>query len=409
MNPKPDHPSLLQSLRALPRAAWILFAGTFLNKFGTFVLPFLTLYLTGRGFSLAAVGLAIGAYGAGNLCASILGGFLADRIGRRKTIAFSMFSSAASMLALSQARALPALLALTWLTGLTSEFYRPASSALLADLIPAGQRVTAFSAYRWAFNAGWAFGPATAGFLAARGYFWLFCGDAFTSALFGVVALAALPRGIRSARQESGWGEALRELRHDRKFQQVICAMLGIGFVFFQMATTLGLAITRAGFSASAYGLILSLNGILIVLCELPLVTLTRRFPPRRVMALGYILVGVGFALNGLAHTAAQFRLCMIVFTLGEMIAMPVSFAYVADLCPPNMRGRYMGAFGLTWGLAMTLGPAAGLRLYAADPLYLWLSGALAGVTAALIILGRPPAILGSQSLAHANACEKLD
>ncbi len=390
----PNHPSLRQSLRALPRAAWILFAGTFVNKFGAFVLPFLTLYLTKRGFSLAAAGLVVGSYGAGNLAASILGGFLADRIGRRKTIGLSMFTSAASMLALSQARAIPALVALTWLTGLTSELYRPASSALLADLVPAGQRVIAFSAYRWAFNAGWAFGPATAGFLAARGYFWLFCGNALTSVLFGLVALAALPRGLRSARQESGWGEALRELRHDRKFQQVLWAMLGVGFVFFQMFTTLGLAVTRAGLSDAAYGLILSLNGILIVLCELPLTTLTRRFPPRRVMAVGYSLVGLGFALNGLAHTATQFRLCMIVFTLGEMISMPVSSAYVADLCPPNMRGRYMGAFGLTWASAMTVGPAIGLHLYAADPLFLWLGGALAALAATLIICGQTTAVI---------------
>jgi MFS family permease len=305
-----------------------------------------------------------------------------------------MFSSAGAMLALSQARTLPALIGFTWLAGLTGELYRPASSALLADLVPAGQRVTAFSAYRWAFNAGWAFGPATAGFLAARGYFWLFSGDALTSALFGVVALAALPRGLRSAREESGWGEALRELRHDRKFQQVLCAMLGIGFVFFQMATSLGLAITRAGLSAATYGMILSLNGVLVVLCELPLTAFTRRFPARRVMALGYGLVGLGFALNALAHTAAEFRLCMIVLTLGEMISMPVSSAYVADLCPPNMRGRYMGAFGLTWALAMTIGPIVGLRLYAVEPLFLWIGGGVAGLAAALIIRGQTPAVV---------------
>src|ERR1700744_872633 len=134
-----EHPSLRQSLGALPQAAWILFAGTFLNKFGAFVLPFLTIYLTKRGFSLPATGLAVGAYGAGNLAASILGGFLADKIGRRNTIALSMFSGAAAMLALSQARSLPALICLTWLAGLTGEIYRPASSALLADLVPAGQ------------------------------------------------------------------------------------------------------------------------------------------------------------------------------------------------------------------------------------------------------------------------------
>ena len=97
------------------------------------------------------------------------------------------------MLLLSQAHSLPAIIVLTALVGLTGELYRPASSALLADLIPPERRVTAFSAYRMAFNAGWAFGPATAGFLAAHGYFWLFVGDAASSILFGFVAFFALP------------------------------------------------------------------------------------------------------------------------------------------------------------------------------------------------------------------------
>jgi MFS family permease len=163
-------PTLLSRLRALPRPAWILFLGTFLNKFGTFVLPFLTLYLTQRGFTLNDAGLAISAYGVGGLMASVVGGHLADAIGRRKTIALSMFSVAAAMVLLSQSRSLPAIIAATWLAALTGELYRPASSALLADLVPPELRVTAYAAYRMAFNAGFAFGPATAGFLAARGY-----------------------------------------------------------------------------------------------------------------------------------------------------------------------------------------------------------------------------------------------
>src|SRR5438045_9171862 len=122
------------------------------------------------------------------------------------------------MLLLSQARSLPAIILLTAFAGLTGELYRPASSALLADLVPAGQRVTAFSAYRMAFNAGWAFGPATAGFLAGHGYFWLFVGDAATSAAYGAVALFALPKGAQSRTTDASWGEALAVLRRDRRF-----------------------------------------------------------------------------------------------------------------------------------------------------------------------------------------------
>ena len=138
--------TLLSSLSALPRAAWILFFGTFLNKFGGFVVPFLTLYLTDRGYTVSQTGLAVSAYGVGNLGASLLGGHLADKLGRRKTIVFSMFSGAAAMMLLSQAHSLGIIIVLTALTGLTNEFYRPASQALLADIVPSGQRMTAFAA-----------------------------------------------------------------------------------------------------------------------------------------------------------------------------------------------------------------------------------------------------------------------
>src|SRR5439155_6990215 len=240
-------PSLAASLRALPRAAWILFLGTFLNKFGAFVIPFLALYMTRQGFSTGQAALAIGAYGAGHFVACGLGGYLADRIGRRTTIALWMFSGAIAMVLRSRARSLWSIVLLTALTGLTGGFSRPASSALLADLVPAGQRVTAYAAYRMAFNAGWAFGPATAGFLAGRSYFWLFAGDALTSALFGVVALLALPRGVRGRKDEGSWGEAWKAVAQDRQFQQVLLASLAIAVVFFQMSSTYGLHLTQVG------------------------------------------------------------------------------------------------------------------------------------------------------------------
>jgi MFS family permease len=379
--------TLLANLRELPRTAWILFFGTFLNKFGTFVLPFLTLYLTAKGYSIAEAGVAIGAYGVGNLTASFLGGFLADSIGRRKTIVLSMFSGGIAMLLLSQARTLPEIIAMTALVGLSGEFYRPASSALLTDLVPPEKRVTAFSAYRMAFNAGWAFGPATAGFLAGRGFFWLFLGDAATSILFGCVAFFALPRVENISRHNSGWSDALKVLRRDRRFHQMLAGGFAIAFVFFQMSSTYGLFVTQLGFSDATYGYILSLNGVMVVFCELPLTTITRRFPERKVIAVGFILIGIGFTLNCVAHSVAALAACMAIFTCGEMVAVPVATAYVANLSPPHMRGRYAGAYGFTWGLALIVAPGIGMKLLAYNQTLLWLACGSLGLVSAMIIL----------------------
>jgi len=394
------HPTLVASLKALPRPAWILFFGTFLNKFGTFVVPFLTLHLTRLGYSLGDAGLAVGAYGAGTLIASALGGHLADTLGRRKTIVLSMFSAALTMMLLSQARGLPATIVLTALAGLAGELYRPASSALLADLIPAGQRVTAYSAYRMAFNAGWAFGPATAGFLAEYGFFWLFVGDAVTSVLFGLVAFFALPGGARTRQNESGWSDTLKALGRYRKLHQLLGAAFVIALVFFQMTSTFGLHVTQLGFSAGAYGAIISLNGVLVVLCELPLTTLIQRFPGRRVIATGYVLVGGGFALIALAHTLTGLVGAMTIITLGEMLTIPVSAAYIADLAPPHLRGRYMGANSLVWATALVLGPGLGMKLFALGPAVLWLSCGALGLLAATIIRREVKLPVGEPNLA---------
>lgn len=382
--------SLLESLQALPRGAWILFFGTFLNKFGTFVVPFLAIYTTRLGYSIAQAGLPIAAYGVGTLGACMLGGYLADRLGRRKTIVLSMFCAAAAMLCLSQARTLPSISVLSSLAGLTGELYRPASSALLADLVPSGHRVTAFAAYRMAFNAGWAFGPATAGLLARKSFLWLFIGDAGTSLLYGVVAWFALPTGLRGARTASTLIETVRVLRNDWRFRQVVCASLAIGMVFVQAFSTMSVQITRSGFSSATYGLVISLNGLLVVLCELPLTTITKRYPARRVMALGYLLIGAGFASNALTRTLPLLLLTTAVFTLGEMTSMPVGGAYVANMAPADRRGLYMGTYGMVWAVAFVCGPSLGLLVFSFNPAAIWAACGCLGILAAAIILAEP-------------------
>ena len=152
--------SLRRDLRTLPTAAWILCAGALVNRFGSFVLVFLALYLKRRGYSVADIGLTMGAYGVGSVVASMVGGHLADTIGRRNTIALSMLSSAVVIMALSQAETYALLMVFTALAGATSELYRPAAAALLTDLTVPEQRVTAFAVYRLGINLGFALGPA---------------------------------------------------------------------------------------------------------------------------------------------------------------------------------------------------------------------------------------------------------
>lgn len=376
------------TLRHLPASVWVLYAGTFINRFGAFVVPFLALYLVDRGFSAAQAGFAVSAYGLGHLFASIIGGHLADTIGRRKTILISMVTSAAAMMAFSQAERYPVILALAFVTGLATEVYRPASSALLTDMVDAAHRVTAFVGYRIAINAGFAFGPAVAGWLAESSYFWLFVGNASTSLIFGVITFCALPAGLRlSAAQKIGWRESIEVIGRDTRFMRVLAASFLAGLIFFQMSSTLGLEIKESGHSAKVFGAVLALNGVLIVLFELPLTTWVRRFSPLKLMAVGFLLCGLGFGLHICGGAIAVFVVAMTVFTIGEMLSLPVGSAYVAELAPVELRGRYMGANGLTWALALIIGPSAGTVLFTWNPNALWIASVLCGVAAAVILL----------------------
>jgi MFS family permease len=384
------HPTLRESLRALPQPVWLLCAGTFVNRFGSFVFTFLVLYLVDRGYSAAEAGAVVSVYGVGNLVSALAGGALADRIGRRPTIALSMFSSSATMLALSQADGLALLVVLTALAGLTAELYRPAAGALLADLIPPELRVTGFGAYRLAINAGFAAGPAVAGVLAERSYTWLFVGDAITSAAFGVLALVALPKGGPPRRVDERRGEALRAIAHDRAFTLFLVASTLGALVYFQMSAALPLHVEASGLSPTVYGLLISLNGALIVVLELPLTVFTQRRPRRPVIALGFALLGIGFGLTAVADTAPALAATVLVWTLGEIVCAPVSGAYVADLAPVHLRGRYQGAWGLTFAIALIVAPAAGAALYAASATGLWLLCLGVGLTAAALVLVPP-------------------
>jgi MFS family permease len=366
---------------------WWLFAGSFVNRFGSFVSVFLVLYLVDRGYSAPAAGSVAAAYGVGGLGAAVIGGFLADRLGRRRAIALSMFSSAITALALSRVEGLVALWLLTALFGLTSDLYRPASAALLTDLVPSERRLVAFAGYRLAINVGFAVGPAVAGFLAERSFLWLFVGEAATSIVMGIVALVALPEGVRTRRREEAPGAGFRAVTADRPFVIFLVAVVLSGFVYWQSGAAFPLHLRDSGLSTTVYGLLIGLNATIIVFLELPLMRLVRRFPAPRVIALGVLLTGIGFALTAPSHTVLPLALTVVVWTFGEMAAAPTSSAYVAELAPDRLRGRYQGAYGLTFALSNILAPAVGTTLYAWSPDGIWLiCGAVSVVSAGLIL-----------------------
>ena len=380
--------TLRRNIKDLPPQAWFLMGGSFVNRFGSFVVPFLVLYLRSRGFSIAESGAAVAAYGGGDMVAGALGGYLADRFGRKNTIAISMFGSAAAMISLSQVHVYAGIMVLAFLAGLVSEARRPASLALLTDMVPRDQRVTAFAVLRLVENVAFAGGIALGGFLANSSFLWLFFGDGASSVVFGAVAVLALPEGRRTSRRDEAERGGYRILLKDRNFVLFLGATVLLAFVYFQQQATLPLHVRRSGLTNADFGLLLSLNGLLVVLFELPLSSVTMRHAGRRVIAIGFLLVGLGFGLTAVAHSMALLAMTVAIWTIGEMIAAPVSYAYVADIAPEHMRGRYQGLYGLVFSSGAIFGPALGTFLFQRGEAGFWALCGTLGLAAALLVLG---------------------
>ena len=352
----------------LPRGIWIVFAATLINRAGTMALPFLVLYLTqSLGFAPTQAGLAMALYGGGSLVAGPLSGWLCDRVGPLWVIQSSLVMSGTFLAIFPLAQSYTIILAMTFLWAVVGEAYRPAGAAFLSDLVPPRQRNAAYALYRLAVNLGMSIGPLVGGLLASRvSYPSLFWVDGATSILAGVVFAVAHSRVVfPSVPVEECAGE-VSDLTAwtDLRLLYFMVAIMPVAMVFFQFEGALPLFMVRnLGLSESVYGAIFLVNTVLIVLFEVPLNLATSGWPHRRLLALGALLTAVG--VGGLVFTTGVLGIAatIVVWTFGEMILMPNSVAYVADISPQKRRGSYMGVYHVTFSLAFGIGPWIGTVL----------------------------------------------
>jgi MFS family permease len=363
----------------LPRSFWVLWAGTLVNRLGGFVAPFLALYLVqGRGVRIEVAGVVVSMYGVGAMVASLLGGVLADRLGRRTTLLISLLVGPPLMLGLGLAHSITAIALLAALVGAVYELYRPAVGAMVADVVAAADRPRAYGHLYWAINLGAALAPVLAGLMARRSYLWLFAADAATTFLYGLIVLVLVPetrpRGVAGVRPPG-----LASLLADRLFLSFCGLTFVAAMLFNQGWTSLSLHLGSQGFSASTYGLVIAVNGVFIIALQPFAARLLGRFDRGRVLVGAALLLGAGLTANGLVERAWLYGVAVAVWTLGEIASMPLSSAIVADLSPADRRGRYQGMHSAAWGLGAAAAPTAGaLLLGRGGGLLWWTCGAVA-------------------------------
>lgn len=340
-----------------------MWAGTLINRIGGFVVPFLAIYLTDRrGLSVETAGLFIALFGAGQVGAGLIGGFLSDHLGRKATLVLGLCSGATCMIAFSFARSTGELAVATFLLGLLGDLYRPAVLAAVTDLVHPQDRSRAFGLIYWAINLGFAIAPVLAGALAEAHFELLFYGDAATSLSFAILIARFVPE-TRPTRSGGGRGitttEALTPYR-DRLFMAYGLAAFMLAMIFAQSHGTLPFDMRAQGITPAQYGALVAINGVAIIVLQPFALAPLQRFRPMMVMTSAAALVGVGFGIPAFSGTIPAFAISILVWTIGEIVMSPIAPLVVAKLAPEHLRGTYQGTNQVIFGAASTLAPILG-------------------------------------------------
>ena len=352
----------------LPAAVWIVFATTLINRAGTMVVPFMVLYVTrALGARAALAGSALSVYGIGGLVSGPIAGRLCDRFGPFAVLRGSLVLSGVLLLVFPLARGFEAFLVITLVWAFVAESVRPATLAALTAFVGPEQRKAAVAVNRLAINLGMSVGPAVGGFLATVSFPLLFLVDGASALAAGLVLSALLmwrppplpqqPRHSVAAGERRGGVTVLR----DPRAVVFLTGLFLMGVVFYQHEGAMPLYLVRdLHYRESFYGILFVVNTVLIVLLEVPLNLAMAGWSHRWTLVLGATLYAVGFGSMAVLHSVPGLLLAAVVWTFGEMIAMPVSGAYAADIAPPGRAGQYAGAYASMFSLAILVGPWAG-------------------------------------------------
>jgi MFS family permease len=375
----------------LPQAFWWLWLSTLVNRLGALVVPLFAFYLTGPLHRTSAFAGMIGAvFGLGSASGALLGGVLADRVGRKATLTGALLANAAAITALGFARSALALALCSFVVGISNAAFRPALSAMIADLVPAADRVRAYALNFWAINLGFAFAMSAVGLADVFGYRTLFYGDAGSTVLCAIIVLvkvadttpephivtlnASGSAASTDAGTRIGQRDGLHTVFRDRAFVALVAAACVTMFVYLQCNAGMPMEMARDGLSAAQVGWVGAINGVVIVLLQMPMTRWLGRYPAGRILAGSSIVIGVGFAVLLVGHSVWIYALSCFVWTLGEIGYTPTMQAVVAKLSPAHLRGRYQGLYQLSWNGGSIAAPLAGgaiLTTLGAAPLWL--------------------------------------
>jgi len=379
-------------LSGYPRQFKLMFWGMLISTIGSSMIwPFLLIYVKNQvNLPLSSITFLTSVNAVTGLFSALLAGPITDRLGRKWILVFSLAGNGLVYLFYSQASTLPAFALLMALSGIFNPMYRVSSDAMVADLIPPDQRADAYALVRLSHNAGIAIGPSLGGLITVISYSIAFFIAAGGMIAYGILlillATETLPTVHTSAQSYRATFAGYLQVLKDRPFLSYIFT-----FVLVQMSGVLMWVLLPVhahdhfNIPENQYGLLPTTNALMVVLLQIFVTKITRRFPALPMMALGSLLYAIGVGSVALGKSLSAFWVSMVVMTIGELILMPTASTYVARLAPPDMRGRYMSISGLTWNVSYGTAPVLGGYLSERiSPSATWIGGLATGLIAAL-------------------------
>ncbi len=353
----------------LSRSTWLLSLIMLINRSGTMVVPFMTLYLTSpkMGYTVGQAGIVFGLFGLGAFCGAYLGGKLTDKIGYYPVQLITLIGGGILFIVLGQMKSYSLICLFTFLVSFVGEAFRPANSTAIAFYSTEENRTRSYALNRLAINLGWAVGSATGGFLAKINYELLFWVDGITNIMAALVMLIFLkPVKQKTNVDTIQLSTPVTTALHDKSFMIFIIITALFASCFFQVFTNLPVYLkNNLQLSEPYIGFLMAINGIIIAIIEMVLVyKLEGKRKSMVYITAGVALTGISFWLLNIPFNGAFIAFSMIILiTFGEILAMPFMNSYWISRTQTTNRGQYAALYTMAWSAAQTLGPMGGAQL----------------------------------------------
>ena len=353
------------------RRMWLLGVVMLINRSGTMVLPFMTLYCKHIGYSTKQAGYVVAIYGIGSLVGAFIGGKISDRFGFYYTQFFALFCGGILFLTLGQMNTYFSICISTFFLSMVNESFRPANATAIAHYSTPENRTQAFSIVRLAINLGWGVGGALGGLLASINYHLLFWVDGCTNITAAFLLLWLLPKVSLAQQKNISKTTVIKEKAKpayaDKPFLYFIGLQLFFAICFFQLFTTIPLYF-KEGLHINEFwiGVLMAMNGMIIAIFEMIIVfKLEGRRPYLRLMTYGALLMGISFSVLNISfiHGFAIAVFAMIIITFAEMIAMPFMNSYYISRSSAGNRGQYAAYYTMAWSAAQVFGSTGGTQI----------------------------------------------